>query len=108
MSELRLLDPIGYIDFLKLISSAKMVLTDSGGIQEETTILNIPCLTLRINTERPITTEFGSNLVVGTETTNIIKAYRHVLNGSLDKMIVPPLWDGHAAERIVKILVDNL
>lgn len=108
MRKLRLLDPIGYIDFLKLISSAKIVLTDSGGIQEETTVLKTPCLTLRENTERPVTTEIGSNHIVGTDPRRIIETYRQVLNGGLDDIKVPPLWDGKAAERIVKILCDKL
>jgi UDP-N-acetylglucosamine 2-epimerase (non-hydrolysing) len=102
---LRLVEPLGYLDFLKLMSNAKIVLTDSGGIQEETTILNIPCLTLRENTERPITTELGTNQVVGTNPTAIIQAYQRAVNGTLHKPMVPPLWDGRAAERIVGILL---
>ena len=82
MPNLYLLDPVGYLDFLKLTSSAKVVLTDSGGIQEETTILKIPCLTLRENTERPITTEVGSNRVVGTDTEKIVNAYKQAANGA--------------------------
>lgn len=108
MPNLRLIDPLGYLDFLKLMSYAKLVLTDSGGIQEETTILKVPCLTLRENTERPITEEIGSNQVVGTDTDKIIKAYRRAVNGCWRNFQIPPLWDGHAAERIVKILLDRL
>ena len=108
MSGLRLLDPIGYLDFLKLLCSTKIVLTDSGGIQEETTILKIPCLTLRENTERPITTEIGSNHVVGTLPKNIIERYQQILNGDFSHPRIPPLWDGHAAERIVNILSEKL
>ena len=108
MAGLRLLDPIGYLDFLKLMSCAKVVLTDSGGIQEETTILRVPCLTLRENTERPITAEIGSNQVVGTDTRRIIDAYNRAVDGGYHKPRVPPLWDGHAAERIVRILLDKL
>jgi UDP-N-acetylglucosamine 2-epimerase (non-hydrolysing) len=102
---LRLTDPLGYLDFLKLMSNAKVVLTDSGGIQEETTILQIPCLTLRENTERPITIELGTNQIVGTNPEAIIKAYKCAVNGSLRKPVIPPLWDGRAAERIVKTLL---
>ena len=108
MVELRLLDPVGYIDFLKLLSSAKIVLTDSGGIQEETTILGVPCLTLRENTERPITVEIGSNCVVGTDTCRIIEAYKQVIDGDWSEPQLPPLWDGCASERIVRILLDRL
>ena len=108
LPNLQLTDPLGYLDFLKLMSSAKLVLTDSGGIQEETTILKIPCLTLRENTERPITTQVGSNRVVGTDTEKIIETYRQVIDGSWCEPQIPPLWDGHAAERIVKILLEKL
>lgn len=108
MSGLRLTDPLGYLDFLKLMSNAKVVLTDSGGIQEETTILQIPCLTLRDNTERPITTKLGTNQVVGTNPTTIIQAYRRAVNGAWRKPVIPPLWDGRAAERIVRILLEEL
>jgi len=108
LSNLILTDPLGYLDFLKLMSSARLVLTDSGGIQEETTILKVPCLTLRENTERPITAEAGSNKIVGTETCRIINAYRQVVDDGWREPQIPPLWDGHAAERIVRILVDKL
>ena len=108
LPNLRLTDPLGYLDFLKLMSSARLVLTDSGGIQEETTILKIPCLTLRKNTERPITTQVGSNRVVGTGTDKIIETYQQVNNGKWCEPQTPPFWDGHAAERIVRILLDRL
>ena len=108
MAGLRLLDPMGYLDFLKLMSSAKIVLTDSGGIQEETTILKVPCLTLRKNTERPITVEVGSNRVVGTETGKIIEAYKQVRDAGLRESQIPPFWDGRAAERILRILMDRI
>lgn len=105
MSNLRLIDPAGYLDFLKLTSNAKLVLTDSGGIQEETTILKVPCITMRENTERPITVDVGSNYLVGTDPKNILKAYGEVMSGSGKVARIPPLWDGHAAERIAEILV---
>ncbi len=104
MANLRLLDPIGYLDFLKLTSNARIVLTDSGGIQEETTITQVPCLTLRENTERPITAEIGSNQIVGTQTADILAAYRRVIDGQFRSPRIPDLWDGHAAQRIAKIL----
>jgi len=108
MPNIRMMNPAGYLEFLKMISSAKIVLTDSGGIQEETTILKVPCLTLRENTERPITVEVGSNQVVGTDPGRILAAYRAVVSGQWRQPQVPPLWDGHAAHRIVQILVKKL
>lgn len=108
MGNLRLIDPAGYLDFLKLMSSAKLVLTDSGGIQEETTILKVPCLTLRHNTERPVTAELGTNRVVGTDPEKIIAAYRDVMAGRGRQPTTPPLWDGHAATRIAQILTERL
>ena len=90
------------------MTSARLVLTDSGGIQEETTILKVPCLTLRENTERPITAVIGSNQVVGIDPDKIIKAYRQAIDGNWREPQIPPLWDGHAAERIVKILLEKL
>jgi UDP-N-acetylglucosamine 2-epimerase (non-hydrolysing) len=105
MKNLRLIDPLGYLDFLSLYSNARLVLTDSGGIQEETTALGIPCLTLRENTERPITVELGTNVIVGTDTTRIITAATAALNGSAKQTArQPPLWDGHASERILDAL----
>jgi UDP-N-acetylglucosamine 2-epimerase (non-hydrolysing) len=107
MPHLRLVDPLGYLDFLKLMSSARVVLTDSGGIQEEATILNVPCLTLRENTERPVTLEMGTNRLVGTSPVNIIEGYKNVVNGHVPNCHThraPPLWDGRAAERIVEII----
>ena len=98
---IRFIDPLGYLDFLKLVGSAAVVLTDSGGIQEETTILKVPCLTLRENTERPCTVELGSNQLVGTDPEKILAAYKAVLDGKVKVGEVPPLWDGNAAERIV-------
>jgi UDP-N-acetylglucosamine 2-epimerase (non-hydrolysing) len=103
---LRLIDPLGYLDFLSLYSTARLVLTDSGGIQEETTALGVPCLTLRENTERPITVEMGTNIVVGTDTQRIIEEAEAILSSRRVKEIrQPPLWDGHTAERILEALL---
>ena len=95
---LTLTEPLGYIDFLSLTSHAKLILTDSGGLQEESTALGIPCLTLRENTERPVTVTHGTNRVVGTRPEDIVAGYRAALNGVEPKM--PELWDGHASDRI--------
>lgn len=103
-----LLGPAGYVDFFRLMSSARLVLTDSGGIQEETTCLGIPCLTLRENTERPVTVCQGTSTLVGNDTDRIIAAAGTALNGSRPTAQVPPLWDGHAAERIAQILVERV
>jgi UDP-N-acetylglucosamine 2-epimerase (non-hydrolysing) len=105
MKNLRVIDPLGYLDFLNLYSGSRLVLTDSGGIQEETTALGIPCLTLRENTERPITVEMGTNVVVGTDPEKIVNAAAAALNGA-GKTIArqPPLWDGHTSERILDVL----
>ena len=108
MADLRLIEPAGYLDFLKLMASARVVLTDSGGIQEETTILKVPCLTLRENTERPVTVEMGSNQVVGTDPQRILEAYRAAMHGAGRTPTTPPLWDGRAAERIADILIEKL
>ncbi len=102
---LQLTSPVGYLDFLCLLDRAALVLTDSGGIQEETTALGVPCLTLRENTERPITVTEGTNQLVGQDPNKIVTAAREILAGKTKRGRVPQLWDGHAAERIVEILV---
>ena len=104
MKNLKLLDPLGYLDFMNLMKNAKFVLTDSGGIQEETTYLGIPCLTLRENTERPVTVEIGTNIIVGTNTDLIVDEAFKNIDGKGKKGSIPELWDGKAAERIVSIL----
>jgi UDP-N-acetylglucosamine 2-epimerase (non-hydrolysing) len=106
--QLRLIPPLGYLDFLCLLSRATLVLTDSGGIQEETTALKVPCLTLRENTERPITISKGSNALVGTDPGKIRAAALEVITGSRKVGEIPPLWDGKAAERIVEVLLDSV
>lgn len=106
ISNLRLVEPLGYLDFLKLMSDSAVVLTDSGGIQEETTILGVPCLTLRENTERPITVTQGTNRLTGSTTEAILKAYQEVRNQPQRAVKIPDLWDGAAADRIVTYLVE--
>jgi UDP-N-acetylglucosamine 2-epimerase (non-hydrolysing) len=107
-SNVRLIEPLGYLDFMNLYAGAKFVLTDSGGLQEETTALGIPCLTLRENTERPITIALGTNQLVGTNTEKITRAAFEILkNDSKKDAKIPPLWDGHAAERICDALLEK-
>ncbi len=101
-------EPLGYFDFLYLTCNAKFILTDSGGIQEETTYLQVPCLTLRENTERPVTTELGTNIICGLNEKLIIKKIKEIESGRFKKGKIPKLWDGNAAERIVKILLTKL
>ncbi len=101
---IRLIDPLGYIDFLCLMKNARLVLTDSGGIQEETTCLGIPCVTLRENTERPVTVIRGTNIVAGTSPRTIQEAIANRIS-SKKKASVPDKWDGKAAERIIRVLI---
>ncbi len=104
-SNIRLIEPLGYLDFMRLYSGARLVLTDSGGLQEETTVLGIPCLTLRQNTERPITIELGTNVLVGTDPERIKTAAFEALNSARKDTRIPPLWDGKAAGRICDALL---
>ncbi len=100
-----LTEPLGYLEFLSLNMHARMVLTDSGGLQEETTVLGVPCITLRHNTERPITCTDGTNQLVGNAKERILEAARRVLDGDVAAGRVPEKWDGKAAERIVQVLL---
>ena len=100
-----MIDPAGYLDFMKLMAHATVVLTDSGGIQEETTILQTPCLTMRENTERPVTITHGSNQLVGTDPVNILRAFTAIQSNPTAPPRTPPLWDGKAAQRIVNVLL---
>ena len=101
MRNLIITEPLGYLEFLRLNRTAKFVLTDSGGLQEETTYLGIPCLTLRENTERPVTINVGTNVLTHSNPDVIFKEYEKIMTGGFKKGIIPYLWDGHAAERIV-------
>ncbi|MCJ7603807.1 MAG: UDP-N-acetylglucosamine 2-epimerase (non-hydrolyzing) [Desulfobulbaceae bacterium] len=98
-------EPMGYLDFLHLNMNARMVLTDSGGLQEETTVLGVPCITMRHNTERPVTCEVGTNVIVGNDGEKILAAARKAMQGKGFNGMVPEKWDGRAAERIVEVLV---
>ncbi|HLT30290.1 MAG TPA: UDP-N-acetylglucosamine 2-epimerase (non-hydrolyzing) [Myxococcaceae bacterium] len=107
-TRLKLIEPQGYLDFLCLSAQARLVLTDSGGLQEETTVLGIPCLTLRNSTERPITVEEGTNQIVGTVPEDILAAVEDVLARGGKRGRVPALWDGHTAERIAQLYAELL
>ena len=100
------LPPLGYLDFLTLTSQARVIVTDSGGLQEESTVLGIPCLTARPNTERPITVEEGTSTLVGSDPVKLQEHLDIVLRGSYRQGRCPTLWDGHAAERIARILAE--
>ena len=100
----RLVDPLGYLDFLKLMESAALMVTDSGGIQEETTFLGVPCLTVRLNTERPVTLTEGTNTLVGVDPEKLVNAGLDALQKGGKTGTVPELWDGHSGERIATVL----
>jgi UDP-N-acetylglucosamine 2-epimerase (non-hydrolysing) len=106
ISNLKLIEPVGYLDFLVLENNARLALTDSGGVQEETCILNVPCVTLRYNTERPETVEVGKNIIAGVESENVIKSVNDMLTRSLSE--INPFGDGTTGKRIVDILTSSL
>ncbi len=99
-----LAEPLGYLDFLNLIKNASAVVTDSGGIQEETTVLQVPCVTLRENTERPVTVEVGTNYLIGTDPDRIMETVTKIFSGQGKQGEIPPLWDGQAGARIIKTI----
>jgi len=101
------LEPLGYHEFMALVAGARLVLTDSGGIQEETTFLNVPCLTLRQNTERPVTVTHGTNRIIGTSPAAIVEEASRVLKSPRPMLSPPPLWDGRAADRILAVLCEK-
>ena len=103
-----LTNPLGYIDFLKLVKESKVVITDSGGIQEETTFLSIPCLTIRSTTERPVTISEGSNTLLDMDEKLILDEIQKILDNKYKSGKIPRLWDGKASERIVSVTADYL
>jgi UDP-N-acetylglucosamine 2-epimerase (non-hydrolysing) len=104
LERLRLIDPVGYVEFLSLVAGSAGVLTDSGGIQEETTYLGLPCFTLRANTERPITLTLGTNTLLGLDPQRIAEVPGLLAEAQRREARIPPLWDGKASERIVDVL----
>ena len=101
-------EPLGYLDFMKLVTTAKFILTDSGGIQEESTYLKIPCITLRENTERPVTAELGTNTITGLNEKEVTKYLGQIEKGTYKSGKIPKFWDGNSAERIVKVLLEKI
>ena len=108
IERLVLTEPLGYLEFMRLVSTARAVVTDSGGVQEETTYLGVPCLTMRENTERPVTIDIGTNVLIGSDRAKLLACIDDVLAGRFKKGERPPLWDGQAAPRIVDILREEL
>jgi UDP-N-acetylglucosamine 2-epimerase (non-hydrolysing) len=108
IANLILTDPLGYLDFISIMDSAAVLITDSGGIQEETTYLKVPCLTLRENTERPVTVEVGTNELCGNDINSVVPKTFAILDGKVKAGKIPELWDGRAAERIAEILVKRV
>jgi UDP-N-acetylglucosamine 2-epimerase (non-hydrolysing) len=106
-AKLHLIEPVGYWEFLALQRDAIAVITDSGGVQEETTYLGVPCLTLRASTERPVTVSVGTNKLIGTDPARLATEVAAILDGDAKRGAIPPLWDGHAGERIVDVLVSQ-
>ncbi|MBN1543337.1 UDP-N-acetylglucosamine 2-epimerase (non-hydrolyzing) [candidate division KSB1 bacterium] len=107
MPSMHLTPPLGYLPFIRLLKNARLMLTDSGGVQEETTFFGVPCLTCRENTERPVTIELGTNRLVSPSTRAIFDAAQPFLDGGKPSFQVPPLWDGKAAQRIVEIMLET-
>ena len=106
--KIRSVEPLGYLDFLRLMAEARFVLTDSGGVQEETTVLGVPCLTMRDNTERPVTVTQGTNRIVGRDPERIRLEARALIEGRKPEGRIPELWDGGAAARIIDVLEKDL
>jgi len=99
-----MIDPIGHLEMLYAVRGAALVLTDSGGLQEETTVLGVPCITIRENTERPVTVDLGTNYLAGTDPERILAIAKEVLAGQAKRGVLPALWDGRASERIAGII----
>lgn len=107
-SGIAMIDPLGYLDMLYMVKGAAIILTDSGGLQEETTYLGVPCITIRENTERPVTVTLGTNYLAGTHPESILAIANEILSGNPKKGVIPPFWDGRASERIADIVLENI
>ena len=105
---LSMIEPLGYLDFIKLVKDSLFVLTDSGGIQEETTVLKVPCLTMRDNTERPVTISQGTNVLVGRDKRKILRCIQKILSNKIKKGSIPKYWDGRTASRVIKAVIKNI
>jgi UDP-N-acetylglucosamine 2-epimerase (non-hydrolysing) len=106
--DVTLVDPLGYFEFMKLVKTCRAVITDSGGIQEESTFLGVPCLTVRPNTERPVTVTVGTNTLLPLDVEEILRYLRKILDGGYKKGQIPQLWDGRATERIVDVIANEI
>ena len=106
--DILLVEPLGYLDFLRLLQQAELVLTDSGGVQEEATVLGVPCVTLRTTTERPVTVAVGMNVLAGSDPASIVRLGKIMLKRGRQQVVIPPLWDGQASGRIVDVLLREL
>lgn len=104
IKNLKIINPLSYIDLLSMENDSRCIITDSGGIQEESTFLNVPCFTIRENTERPITIDIGSNILVGTKTKDIVSNVENCLNGNCKQGNIPELWDGSTSKRIIEVI----
>lgn len=107
-SGITMIDPLGYLDMLYMVKGAAIILTDSGGLQEETTYLGVPCVTIRENTERPVTVTLGTNYLAGTRPESILAIVNEILSGNPKKGVIPPFWDGRTSERIADIVLENI
>jgi len=104
---IHLIEPVDYPSMVWLMDRSHLIITDSGGIQEETTFLGVPCLTMRENTERPVTVTLGTNVLVGNDLQKLDREVRRILSGRIKPGNIPPLWDGNAGERIARILAQQ-
>ena len=102
-----MIDPLGYLEFVAVMERARVIFTDSGGVQEESTVLGVPCVTLRENTERPITVEVGTNELTGTDEGAIVRKGRRIIEGGGKAGCRPPLWDGQSGERAARCLIER-
>jgi UDP-N-acetylglucosamine 2-epimerase (non-hydrolysing) len=108
MKAVQLMSPLSYLEFMSMMIGSRLVITDSGGIQEETTALGVPCLTIRWNTERPVTVTRGTNRLVGLDSKSIVQVFEQMMADQNEKMLVPELWDGKSADRVLNVLMKDV